>query len=299
MRRYLIKSLLATAMCLASALVCGAGVRGDANANGTVDIDDVNLMVNAMLGCAGQDIVSQADVDGSGQVDIDDLNVVINVVLGLAPSQGVAEAVDLGLPSGTRWASWNLGASGERDLGDGSSFGDRYAWGETAPKGDDFYYWEDDYTEESYLYAGNRIMLTDISGTEYDAARAQWGAPWRMPTVDEMQELFDLCSWKYVTVEGEVDHCLWTGYIVTGPNGRSIQIPMFYCWIEYPYEPFVEGSDTWHATYWTSTHRFYIGKKYDRAAATALMWQDGEILNCLLDAHTFMGKFIRPVCSGK
>ena len=59
------------------------GMLGDVDGNGVVDIDDLNKVVNAIL---GQGTGSQADVDGNGVVDVEDLNVVINVILGKQPS---------------------------------------------------------------------------------------------------------------------------------------------------------------------------------------------------------------------
>ncbi|MBQ7690583.1 MAG: PKD domain-containing protein [Muribaculaceae bacterium] len=279
--------------------------KGDVNGDGRVDIDDVNILVNIMLSYADMTRYPLADVDGNGHVDIDDLNIVINVILGVDTPTDDHEAVDLGLPSGTRWASCNLGASNQDDYSDveftgGAPFGDRYAWGETTPKGNDYYNWEDDYIVQNYSYADNCIQLGDIAGTEYDAASVQWGAPWRLPTADEMQELLDLCTWEYSYVDEEVDDTgtqrrFWSGYTVTGPNGRSIRFPLYYCW----HEGDGDAYDTAETTYWTSTHRVYIGKKYDRAAAASLVCNHQENQNILSDGYTFMGKFIRPVCSGK
>lgn len=52
-------------------------------------------------------------------------------------------------------------------------------------------------------------------GREYDIARNQWGGSWRMPTVNEIQQLINQCYWR------------WTGkgYVITGPNGNSIFLP--------------------------------------------------------------------------
>ena len=77
--------------------------------------------------------------------------------------------MDLGLS--VKWAGWNVGASSPED------YGEYYAWGECAGK----YI----YDLNTYIYY-NKSIGTDISATEYDVARNEWGSGWRMPTVDEI-----------------------------------------------------------------------------------------------------------------
>lgn len=113
--------------------------------------------------------------------------------------------VDLGLPSGTKWATCNVGASQEWE------FGDYYAWGETE-------------TKEEY-YIGNcrtyHMELTNISGNPtFDAATVHWGSTWRIPTKEEMEELIINCSRTWITSYNGVN-----GYRMTGPNGNSIFLP--------------------------------------------------------------------------
>ena len=106
--------------------------------------------------------------------------------------------VDLGLPSGLKWATCNVGATSPED------YGNYYAWGETTTK--------ESYNESNYTIYGQQI--SDFSGNAtYDAARANWGGPWRMPTQTEMQELIDNCTWTWTSQSG-VNGCK-----VTGPNG--------------------------------------------------------------------------------
>lgn len=112
--------------------------------------------------------------------------------------------VDLGLPSGTKWAICNMGASAFYDRGD------HYAWGELETKS---YYGEDN----SRTYG---LKLGDFSGyVTYDAARANWGGKWRVPTKEEFDELVNGCTWVWSPQQGV------GGYIVTGPNGNSIFMP--------------------------------------------------------------------------
>ena len=115
------------------------------------------------------------------------------------------QKVDLGLS--VYWAGWNVGASSP----EGS--GNYYAWGETTTKSN--------YTESSYQYHnGSYINIgSNISGTQYDVARAQWGGSWRLPTKAEIQELRDRCTWTWTTYKDV------PGYKVTGPNGNSIFLP--------------------------------------------------------------------------
>ena len=112
--------------------------------------------------------------------------------------------VDLGLPSGLKWATCNVGASSPEE------YGGYYAWGETTTK--------IEYTEENCLTSGKQ--MNDISGNaQYDAATANWGGNWRMPKSTELEELIENCTWTWITQNG-VD-----GYKVEGPNGNSIFLP--------------------------------------------------------------------------
>ncbi len=115
------------------------------------------------------------------------------------------EAVDLGLPSGTKWANMNVGAQKPAD------YGDYFAWGEVKTKAE--------YTKENCQICGNS-ELGDIAGNaNYDAATANWGVKWKMPTYEQMDELGSQCEWTWTNKNG-VD-----GYKVTGPNGNSIFLP--------------------------------------------------------------------------
>ena len=114
------------------------------------------------------------------------------------------EMVDLGLPSGTKWANMNVGASRPED------YGNYYAWGETTVK--------DSYTSGNYSYL-NQNIGSNIAGTNYDAAYVNMGNDWQMPSYDQLVELRDRCSWSYTTSKDV------NGFVVTGPNGNSIFLP--------------------------------------------------------------------------
>lgn len=124
------------------------------------------------------------------------------------------EYVDLGLPSGLKWATCNVGAATPAE------YGNYYAWGETSSK--------DSYSQQNSLTFGKSaddlksegVLNEDgILTPSHDAASARWGASWRMPSSDECKELVDQCTWTWTAVDG-IDGCK-----VTGPNGNSIFMP--------------------------------------------------------------------------
>ena len=115
------------------------------------------------------------------------------------------EFVDLGLPSGLKWATCNVGANKPED------YGRYYAWIEKETK--------ETYTEDNCTTYGTQNA--GISGNaDYDVARASWGGSWRIPTKSEFLELLRYCTWTWV--ERSDKKC---GYIVTGPNGNNVFIP--------------------------------------------------------------------------
>lgn len=144
------------------------------------------------------------------------------------------EYVDLGLPSGLKWAKCNLGASKPSD------YGDYYAWGETAPK--KIYNWvtykwmKAGQSDEKYItkytiadgqteaiwYDSAREFIGDnktVLDAADDAATQQLGSPWRMPTKVDIKELRDNCIWTRIEQDGV------SGYQVEGPNGNVIFLP--------------------------------------------------------------------------
>lgn len=128
--------------------------------------------------------------------------------------------MDLGLPSGTLWATCNLGAENPYEAGD------FFAWGELEPK--EFYQWENYSFFQDWIYDpefGEWPILEDIgldiSGTEYDAAVHQWGNGWRLPNEQERYELLMLC-WSNGLFE---ENGVW-GARVTGPNEHNIYLPL-------------------------------------------------------------------------
>ena len=93
--------------------------------------------------------------------------------------------VDLGLPSGTLWAAMNIGANSIE------GYGDYFAWGETSPKSS--------YTSDNYM--GNDITSAELP-VGRDAATANLGSDWRMPSLDQIKELISECNWQRATLNG-------------------------------------------------------------------------------------------------
>ena len=109
--------------------------------------------------------------------------------------------VDLGLPSGTMWATMNVGATTPEE------YGSYFSWGETTVK--------TTYYTENYTYSDNPATLP----ASVDAATANWGEGWRMPTKEEMQELIDNCEHTWTEQNGVY------GLVISGTNGNSIFLP--------------------------------------------------------------------------
>ena len=155
----------------------------------------------------------------------------------------VHEYVDLGLPSGLKWATCNVGATTPEE------YGDYFAWGEVEPK--ETYNWSTykygagydqltKYCSDSYYGKDGFIDTKTVLDPEDDAATANWGSAWRMPTEAEQDELRNNCTWDW-TIQNGVN-----GYKVTGPNGNSIFLPA----ARYVYDSGFVGSN---GLYWSSS----------------------------------------------
>ena len=175
-------------------------------------------------------------------------------------------AVDLGLS--VKWACCNVGANSPE------GYGDYFAWGETSPKSsytpENYQHWVGYYGYEEDWYIEYVTLNSDISGTQHDAATANWGGAWRMPTESEIKELIENCTWEWTAFNGV------NGMEVTGPNGNSIFLPAAgfrygassdyvgsggCCWSSTPVEnyfwcayrfSFVSGNHDWN---WFSRYR--------------------------------------------
>ena len=172
------------------------------------------------------------------------------------------EYVDLGLPSGLLWATCNVGANAPEE------YGDYFAWGETSPK--------DEYTEDNCSTYEKQI--NDISGNaQYDAATANWGGKWRLPTKSEMQELINECTWEWMTQNGV------NGYKVTGPSGASIFLPAAGC--RYGSSLTYAGS---RGYYWGSTP--HVSNSF--SAYYLFFFSD---IHGMCNYYRYYGRSVRPV----
>lgn len=184
------------------------------------------------------------------------------------------EYVDLGLPSGLKWATCNVGADKPED------YGHYFAWGETSPK--------NEYTEENSATYGKHMDGISISGRAgYDAATANWCGTWRMPTEEEMDELEYYCNWTRTTQKGV------NGYKATGPSGNSIFFPAAGCRIGSSLE--YAGSEGY---YWSSSVTNWISPVtntmiVDDRCSWRLYLEDSEWGVC--DCSRYAGLSVRPV----
>ena len=139
------------------------------------------------------------------------------------PKYGDHEYVDLGLPSGTLWATCNVGASKPEE------YGDYFAWGETQSR--EKYSW-DDYKWGGLLYSPlTKYCIHSGLGTvdnrpellpEDDAATANWGSSWRMPSSDQINEL---CNPSYTITEWTALNGVNGLKITSKKNGKSLFLP--------------------------------------------------------------------------
>lgn len=207
------------------------------------------------------------------------------------------DAVNLCLPSGTLWATCNVGAEQPSD------YGDVFAWGEveTKPKS----------RETSYSWADYKFLTPPAEGerfgmfTKYcrksnygnsdhkveldpedDVAHVQWGDKWQMPTRAQFEELVQYCTWDIDTQDDT------EGYIVTGKNGQSIFLPfteMYDILLPGGASPAAEGTN-----YWLKNLEYVESMASDRGAVMVL--GDSPRLGY---AHRYKGLSVRPVWTPK
>ena len=190
------------------------------------------------------------------------------------------EYVDLGLS--VKWATCNVGATTPED------YGYYFAWGEVEPK--TTYNWStykycngssSTLTKYCHLSSYGKDGFTDnktVLDPEDDAATANWGGAWRMPTKAEQDELRENCTWNWTTQNGV------NGYKVTGPNGNSIFLPA----AGYVYEGSLDGAGS-YGIYWSSS--LYTGYP-DYACRVG--FDSGRVDWSHYDRYC--GFTVRPVC---
>lgn len=204
-------------------------------------------------------------------------------------------AVDLGLPSGLKWASCNVGATAPED------YGDYFAWGETEPyySDQDPLTWKDG-KKAGYFWTSYKFELgTDVSGPfskyvtdsyfgtvdnktvldpEDDAVIVNWGGTWRMPTDSEWTELRNECSWTWTTLNGV------NGYrVISSTNSNSIFLPAAGLW---SYKRL--GSAEVHGIYWSAS--LHTGDPY---CAWVVSFSSANVNHS--EAERCLGYSVRPV----
>lgn len=184
------------------------------------EVAEVNKYGRVIANANGTCTISCVAADGSGVKA--ECKVTVSKAGGDAgfltcPDDHHPHAIDLGLPSGTKWCCCNVGASTPE------GYGGYYAWGETSTKSvyhwNTYKYWNDK-DGDGYVDSGECTNIgSDIAGTGYDAATVNMGAPWRMPTTAQQQELINICSRQWTQQNGV------NGTLVTGPNGGQVFLP--------------------------------------------------------------------------
>jgi hypothetical protein len=193
---------------------------------------------------------------------------------------GELTAVDLGLPSGTLWADRNLGAKSPSD------YGAFVSWGNTDlyfPEKGDVDWGDNDEAFKDPVFTSNHYDKTpgaQLDGDidlEHDAAYANLGGDWRMPTKEQFQELYDNCRWIRSTVNGV------NGYLVVSKiNKASI---FFAC------------SGNGNGTSWNnrgSLGRYWSASFYSARYAYGLYFYSGGV-NAQNNGSRCNGFAVRPV----
>lgn len=196
---------------------------GDVNVDGRVTTSDVTCIYNYLLN-DDDTYLATSDVNGDGFITSTDITILYDILMNNPSTDIEYDYVDLGLPSGTLWATMNIGASSPEDNGY------YFAWGETQPKESydlSTYQWCNGTTKTitkyctkiSYGYNGFVDNKTELD-PEDDAATVNWGPEWRMPTIEQMQELKDNCSSEWTTRNGVYGRLLTSNH-----NGVTLFFP--------------------------------------------------------------------------
>ena len=205
---------------------------------------------------------------------------------GSKPMPIPSNCVDLGLPSGLLWAKYNMGTDSQTEIGD------YYAWGETSTKKkyDSYNYKYYTGSDLDIIKKYNEKDRKTVLELEDDAANANLGVGYRIPTQEDWQELLDNCKWEAVTttLPETIDPSQKKGiarWIVTGPNGKSIVLPMTG---GFRTDAWVDDSD--EDTYYTTANLWPVEglTDYDKYRwAVALAWP-------LLAKKTSSGSIKKP-----
>ena len=205
----------------------------------------------------------------------------------LCPDDHHPHMIDLGLPSGTKWACCNVGAEKPEESGG------YYAWGET--------YEKDEYSWDTYsLYDVNRLenggyfdVPVDISGTELDVAHVRWGNKWRMPSKTEFEELISVCTYKRIIYYDKLFGYSYDYFILfKGPNERYVAFPQ--TGLRQNSSPITNfsGLNYWSSTRDTSTNKEFVTGRSGYRDAFSL---SGYEILIVTDFNRLQGFAVRPV----
>lgn len=184
------------------------------------------------------------------------------------PVATIGTAVDLGLPSGTKWADRNIGAAAV------TSYGDYLTWGavnvqESYNVKDYIYYDPSGYNDMKYLGTSSDPTASySICGSEYDAARQRWGSPWALPTRADIAELRENCTWTW-TSRSDATAGIVYGYEVKGKNGKSIFLPAAGYMTQTGSSPSVYFSDS-QGYYWSGDAYYGVAEEHYNTKARTL-----------------------------
>ncbi len=221
MKKNLVSLVLLLGALMLPAAVHAQNIYGDVNGDLEVNIADVNAVIDIILTDSGN--LTAGDVNGDHEVNIADVNTIISIILSGPAPDLEHDYVDLGLPSGTLWATRNVGASAPEE------YGDYFAWGETEPKNDydwSTYKWCNGSMTKltkycTYSYYGYNDFVDDKTELDPadDAACAHYPGG-RMPSLEQIKELIDSCTWTWSQLNGV------HGALATGPNGNTMFLPL-------------------------------------------------------------------------
>jgi|GEM_PF-318650 len=213
-----------------------------------VVMSTVTFKPKSSSGSGGTGSGRAGDMNGDGLLTISDVTALVDVILNSSSDFGTHEYVDLDLPSGTLWATTNVGATNPED------YGGYFAWGETVSRGEEDksnlsnYQYADTYVKtyyssytykwgtfedglltkycdnSEYGYKGYTDALTELELSD-DAAYVNWGPGWRTPTKEQLEELVDPANTKMecITVNGVLGRKITS--IRPGYEGNSIFLP--------------------------------------------------------------------------
>lgn len=201
----------------------------------------------------------------------------------LCPDDNHPHMIDLGLPSGTKWACCNVEASKPEDSGGW------FAWGYTSSFSLPIKYTHQYIEHYSSNEPDNITIGPNIAGSCYDAATVNWGAPWCMPTLSQCEELISICSSTWTVYNGV------NGWKITGPNNASIFLPHTGYWSGYSYyidNKVVIAVDTYkdHASYYSSSELKNVYNLYNIGFNMEQIWARAG-------CDPVLPTPVRPVCN--